>query len=80
MTISLEALAMSGGDYIKDGISMEEFEKYEQQIPPHLLIDETDEIFFSKKTNMPQNFIMNILFVIKRFIDVRMLKGGKRDI
>ncbi|KAG5574637.1 hypothetical protein H5410_054771 [Solanum commersonii] len=79
MTISLEALAMSGGDYIKDGISMEEFEKYEEQVPPYLLIDEDDEVFF-KKTNMPQNFIMNILFVIKRFIDVRMMKRGKRDL
>jgi len=79
MTISLEVLAMSGGDYIKDGISIEEFEKYEEQVPPHLLIDEDDEIFFSKKTNMPQNFIMNIFFVIKRFIDVRMMKRGKRD-
>ncbi|KAK4356243.1 hypothetical protein RND71_025214 [Anisodus tanguticus] len=53
MSISLEALAMVGADYLKNGMSLEEFEKYEAQVPPYLLADEDDdEIFFSRKMNI----------------------------
>uniref|UniRef100_M1BC33 Uncharacterized protein n=1 Tax=Solanum tuberosum TaxID=4113 RepID=M1BC33_SOLTU len=57
MSISLEALAMMGGDYVKDGISFEEFEKYEEQVPPYLLVDDQEdeyEKFFSRKKNLFQ--------------------------
>ncbi|KAK4707818.1 hypothetical protein R3W88_028743 [Solanum pinnatisectum] len=57
MSISLEALAMMGGDYVKDGISFEEFEKYEEQVPPYLLVDDQEdeyEKFFSRKKNVFQ--------------------------
>ncbi|KAG5574639.1 hypothetical protein H5410_054773 [Solanum commersonii] len=57
MLISLEALAMMGGDYVKDGISFEEFEKYEEQVPPYLLVDDQEdeyEKFFSRKKNVFQ--------------------------
>ncbi|KAK6775132.1 hypothetical protein RDI58_026133 [Solanum bulbocastanum] len=57
MSISLDALAMMGGDYVKDGISFEEHEKYEEQVPPYLLVDDQEdeyEKFFSKKKNIYQ--------------------------
>ncbi|KAG5574632.1 hypothetical protein H5410_054766 [Solanum commersonii] len=57
MLISLEALAMMGDDYVKDGISFEEYEKYEEQVPPYLLVDDQEdeyEKFFSKKKNIYQ--------------------------
>jgi len=55
MSISLEALAMIGADYIKDGISIEEFEQHEAEVPPYLLVDEeeVDEVLFSRKINLP---------------------------
>ncbi|KAG5574636.1 hypothetical protein H5410_054770 [Solanum commersonii] len=43
MSISLEALAMMGVDYVKDGISVEEYEKYEEQVPPYLLVDDEED-------------------------------------
>jgi len=57
MSISIEALAMIGADYIKDGISMEEFEQHEAEVPSYMLADEEEndgEIFFSRKINMPK--------------------------
>ncbi|KAF3627887.1 hypothetical protein FXO37_29629 [Capsicum annuum] len=61
MSISLEALAMMGVDYVKDGISLEEFEEHEEQVPPYLLLDDDqedydydDEKFFSRKKNIHQ--------------------------
>ncbi|KAK4366963.1 hypothetical protein RND71_014843 [Anisodus tanguticus] len=53
MSISLEALAMMGADYVKDGISMEEFERHEEQVPPYLLADDQEDddndLLFSRK-------------------------------
>jgi len=42
MSISIEALAMIGADYIKDGISIEEFEQHEAGVPSYMLADEED--------------------------------------
>lgn len=56
MSISLEALAMMGNDYIKDGITLEEYEKHEEQVPPYLLVhdeeEEDENLFSSWKKNM----------------------------
>lgn len=41
MPISLEALAMSGADYV--GFDLEEWEKMESEVPPYLLADEEEE-------------------------------------
>lgn len=56
MSISIEALAMIGRDYINDGISMEEYEEHEAQVPPHLLVDDDQEKenFFAMKKNIHQ--------------------------
>lgn len=43
MAISLEALAMSGADYIEYGMDIEEWELLDSETPPHLLADEEDE-------------------------------------
>ncbi|XP_059288736.1 uncharacterized protein LOC132042134 [Lycium ferocissimum] len=60
MSISLDALAMMGADYLKDGMSMEEFEKHEAQVPPYLLADheeEEDENLFSTKKNIHHDIL-----------------------
>jgi len=56
MSISLEALAMAGADRLKDGTSIEEFEKHEAEVPPYLLVDEDndDENLFLTTTSQFQ--------------------------
>lgn len=88
MSISLEALAMMGGDYVKDGISFEEYEKYEEQVPPHLLVDEEDdENIYTKKSYLHffsshQEFLRRrenndeLLTPVLHFVSVD--RGGKR--
>ncbi|KAG5574638.1 hypothetical protein H5410_054772 [Solanum commersonii] len=55
MSISLEALAMMGVDYVKDGISLEEYEKYEEQVPPHLLVDDQEDENIHKENIYTKN-------------------------
>ncbi|OMO56122.1 hypothetical protein CCACVL1_26748 [Corchorus capsularis] len=43
MGVSLEALAMAGVDYIEWGLDVEEWERLNEQTPPHLLADEEEE-------------------------------------
>lgn len=43
MTVSLEALAMSGADFLKVGLDFEEWEQNDSEIPPYMLADEEDE-------------------------------------
>lgn len=40
MSFSLEALAMSGADFLEVGFDFEEWEKMESEIPPYLLAEE----------------------------------------
>jgi len=53
MSISLEALAMAGADYLKDGMSFEEFERHEAELPPYLFADEdeNENLFFNNNIN-----------------------------
>ena len=48
MSISLEALAMAGVDYIEWGMDIEEWERDDELPPPHLLADEEEEEEFMK--------------------------------
>lgn len=43
MSISIEALAMVGADYLDWGKDMEECERGDQELPPHLLAEEEEE-------------------------------------
>ena len=43
MAISLEALAMSGTSYVDYGMDIDEWERLDSEIPPHLLADEGEE-------------------------------------
>ncbi|KAL2453262.1 Uncharacterized protein Adt_49234 [Abeliophyllum distichum] len=43
MSISLEALAMSGANYLEYGLDVEEWEQLESKVPLHLLADDKDE-------------------------------------
>ncbi|OMO73099.1 hypothetical protein COLO4_27261 [Corchorus olitorius] len=43
MEVSLEALAMAGVDYVEWGLDVEEWERLNEQTPPHLLADEEEE-------------------------------------
>ena len=43
MSISLEALAMSGTSYVDYGMDIDEWERLDLEIPPHLLAEEEEE-------------------------------------
>lgn len=43
MSISIEALAMVGADYLDWGKDMEEWECGDPELPPHLLAEEEEE-------------------------------------
>ena len=43
MAISLEALAMSGTSYVDYGMDIDEWERLDLEIPPHLLAEEEEE-------------------------------------
>ena len=43
MAISLEALAMSGTSYVDYGMDIDEWERLNSEIPPHLLAEEEEE-------------------------------------
>ncbi|KAL7131575.1 hypothetical protein ABFS83_12G012500 [Erythranthe nasuta] len=43
MSVSLEALAMSGANYLEVGFDINEWEQLESEVPPHLLADEEEE-------------------------------------
>ncbi|KAL2521540.1 hypothetical protein Fot_25463 [Forsythia ovata] len=43
MSISLEALAMSGANYLDYGLDVEELEQMESEFPLHLLADDKDD-------------------------------------
>ncbi|KAL2498824.1 Uncharacterized protein Adt_24374 [Abeliophyllum distichum] len=43
MSISLEALAMSGANYLEYGLDVEEWEQLESKVPLHLLADDKDK-------------------------------------
>ncbi|XP_051117803.1 uncharacterized protein LOC127242342 [Andrographis paniculata] len=43
MSISLEALAMSGANFFEDGFDIEEWELKELEVPHHLLAEEEEE-------------------------------------
>ncbi|KAK4707815.1 hypothetical protein R3W88_028740 [Solanum pinnatisectum] len=59
MSISLEALAMMGGDYVKDGISFEEHEKYEEQVPPYLLVDDQEDEYEKYEEQVPPYLLVD---------------------
>ncbi|KAG5529482.1 hypothetical protein RHGRI_030014 [Rhododendron griersonianum] len=43
MSISIEALAMVGADYLDWGMDMKEWERRDPELPPHLLAEEEEE-------------------------------------
>lgn len=43
MLVSLEALAMTGADYVEWGMDVEEWERDDDLTPPHLLAEEEEE-------------------------------------
>lgn len=43
MLVSLEALAMTGADYVEWGMDAEEWERDDDLTPPHLLAEEEEE-------------------------------------
>lgn len=43
MTVSLEALAMSGADFLEVGLDFEEWEQKDSEIPPYLLAEDDDD-------------------------------------
>ncbi|OIT26315.1 hypothetical protein A4A49_63923, partial [Nicotiana attenuata] len=69
MSISFEALAMAGADYLKDGMSFEEFEQHEAEVPHYLLADEEedDEVFFLRKKNLPTKSSYEYSFCSQEF-------------
>ncbi|XVE86789.1 hypothetical protein DITRI_Ditri18aG0062100 [Diplodiscus trichospermus] len=42
MSVSIEALAMAGVDYVEWGMDIEEWERDDELSPPHLLADEKE--------------------------------------
>ena len=43
MSISLEALAMSGTSYVDYGMDIDEWERLDSETPPHLLAEDDEE-------------------------------------
>ncbi|KAL3622067.1 hypothetical protein CASFOL_034263 [Castilleja foliolosa] len=43
MTISLEALAMSGANFLEVGLDMEEWEQMDSEVPDYLLAEEEED-------------------------------------
>ncbi|KAL7230694.1 hypothetical protein ACSBR2_009052 [Camellia fascicularis] len=43
MSISFEALAMSGTNYLEFGMDIEEWERLDSEVPSHLYADEQEE-------------------------------------
>lgn len=43
MSISIEALAMVGADYLDWGMDIEEWERRDSELPPHLLAEQEKE-------------------------------------
>ena len=48
MSVSIEALAMAGVDYLEWGMDIEEWERDDEVSPPHLLADDGEEEEFMK--------------------------------
>ncbi|XWS41583.1 hypothetical protein CRYUN_Cryun17cG0094300 [Craigia yunnanensis] len=64
MSVSIEALAMAGTDYIEWGMEIEEWEHEELEPPPHLLAEEAEEEIFQKNVKGSSSFshlIINLL-------------------
>ncbi|XP_059623042.1 uncharacterized protein LOC132266206 [Cornus florida] len=58
MSVSLEALAMAGANYVEWGMDIEEWER--RETPPHLLAEEEEEVHLERVNN---NAFLNTPFV-----------------
>lgn len=69
MSVSIEALAMAGADYVEWGIDMEEWEQREmERPPPHLLADEEEKEGDEKKMrgNMKYYCCSEVHFILRK--------------
>ncbi|KAK5785295.1 uncharacterized protein LOC128283873 [Gossypium arboreum] len=59
MSLSIEALAMAGVDYVEWGLDIEEWEREDELPPPHLLADDNEkeeEEFMKRHASTRQGF------------------------
>ncbi|EOX92086.1 Uncharacterized protein TCM_001093 [Theobroma cacao] len=64
MSVSIEALAMAGIDYLEWGMEIEEWELEDLEPPPHLLAEEAEEDIFQnniKDSSSISHLIINLL-------------------
>uniref|UniRef100_A0A5B7BHW5 Uncharacterized protein n=1 Tax=Davidia involucrata TaxID=16924 RepID=A0A5B7BHW5_DAVIN len=52
MSISIEALAMAGANYLESGMEIEEWERRDLETPPYLLAEAEDEIALGERKNI----------------------------
>ena len=53
MSVSIEALAMAGTDYLEWGMDVEEWERYDvEPTPPHLLADDDEDDYHEIAANL----------------------------
>lgn len=60
MAVSLEALAMTGADYVECGMTIEEWERLDVETPPHLLADDVEEEEWRREKDDDSPRIQNI--------------------
>ena len=69
MSISLEALAMSGTSYVDYGMDIDEWERLNSEIPPHLLAEEEeDHKLVQKSLSELMRAIISLLMILRRAI------------
>ena len=70
MAISLEALAMSGTSYVDYGMDIDEWERLDSEIPPHLLAEEEEEDrkLVQKSLSELMRAIIILLMILRRAI------------
>ncbi|XP_052195115.1 uncharacterized protein LOC127803121 [Diospyros lotus] len=52
MSVSIEALAMAGANYLDYGMDIKEWERLASQLPPHLFLEEDDDdVGMERKNN-----------------------------
>ncbi|KAL2246613.1 UNVERIFIED_CONTAM: hypothetical protein Sindi_2513600 [Sesamum indicum] len=76
--MSLEALAMSGANFLEVGFDMDEWEQMESEIPPHLLADDEEEDDEKKveQKNADYEFPIPFLLYDQRGDDDESIDGG----
>ncbi|OMO73101.1 Tetratricopeptide-like helical [Corchorus olitorius] len=86
MSVSIEALAMAGTDYVEWGMEIEEWENGELlEPPPHLLAEETQEEKNHVKGSSSSiyhfiiNLLSHIMVILNDVANIRLFEAGDSD-